>query len=149
MESKTSEHHLTDNESILLLESESIGIFATMNSDDSPYAIPMHYLFANNRIYMQTRPYGQKISNIQRDPRCSFAVLDTEGPNAERRVCFESSVIKGKAKMITDENEKMRILKDLNKKYKRNEEMTLDKARSIGVIEIVPDIITGKQRCMI
>jgi len=149
MESKKSEHYLTDSESTLLLEKESIGIFATMNSDDSPYAVPMHYLFANNRVYMQTRPYGQKISNIQRDPRCSFAVIDTDGPSTEHKFCLESSVVKGKAKMITDENEKLRILKDLNKKYKRNEEITIENVRSIGVIEIVPDAITGKQRCMI
>lgn len=146
MEHKVNEHVLTEVQSKSVLKKEEIGIFATTNEDGTPYAIPMHYIFFNDRVYMWTRPHGQKVTNIVRDPRCSFAVLNLASYDSVNKVEFESVVVKGKARMISDDNDKVRIISDIYEKYGKNKDITLEKVKMTGVIEVIPDTITGKYR---
>ncbi len=149
MTSEINEHRLTDNESVSLLERESVGMLATVNEDESPYVIPMHFVMLDDKIYMRTGTKGHKISNINRDSRCSFAVLSILESDPDKKACFESSVIKGNARIMEDGEEKVEVLNRISRKYGKNEYISKDKATFTGVIEITPEKITGKQRCML
>lgn len=149
MTSEINEHHLTDDELLSLLKRESVGMLATVNEDKSPYIIPMHFVLLDDKIYMRTSTKGHKISNIMRDSRCSFAVLSILESDHDMKACFNSSVIKGNARIMDDGEEKTEILNRISRKYGKNEYISKEKAIFTGVIEITPEKITGKQRCML
>lgn len=146
MTPKANEFQLDAEQSLSVLESRDIGILSTMNEDGTPYAVPVNYIFVNGKIYIRTSPHGQKISNIIRDPECSFAVFDAEGYNSKGKVDFESVSVKGKARLITDNKEEMEILRDVANKYKKSENGLEKEASALIVIEIVIEKITGIYR---
>ncbi|MDD2626559.1 MAG: pyridoxamine 5'-phosphate oxidase family protein [Candidatus Methanomethylophilus sp.] len=107
MTSEVNERSLTADELLSFLEKENVGILATVNEDETPYVIPMHYVLLDGKIYLRTGTKGHKISNIMRDSRCSFAVLGIFESDPDKKACFRSSVIKGNAKIMEDGKEKM------------------------------------------
>jgi len=142
------EYDLTEEEALELLEEESIGIFATVNEDGTPHAVPMHYLIIDGNVYMQSRPCGRKISNVQRNPTCSLAVIDMHFhiDGDRHRTGFQSAVFKGRGRMIEEESEKMEVLGKIYRKQRKDRKVTPELVSKLGLIEIVPEAVTGKHR---
>lgn len=142
---------LTKIDSELLLIRSETGVIATLNDDGSPYALPVNYIYLEGKIYIHGRAKGQKISNIMKDPRCSFTVFNEKGYNYEGETAcdtetdFESVVVQGTARVLEDYKMKSIVLRAIADKYGREGvEMPTDRVAATGVIEVALLSITGK-----
>lgn len=143
------------------LNSQPVGRVASMDRNGYPQVIPMNFVWHDNAIYMHSHPFGEKLENIARDQRIGFEV--------DQHVCFLPSyyfhptdasqadtlyisvVIKGKAEMVQEGEEKARALNALMEKYQKEGRYESLKAempvvREVAVIKILPDDMRGKYK---
>lgn len=107
-----------------LLHRADTGRFATINEDGYPYVVAMHFVYYNNKIYMHGLPKGQKIDNINRNPKACFEVDELFGlltdniENAcDTEAEYNSVVIVGNASLLEDLDYKHEVLNKLVEKY--------------------------------
>jgi nitroimidazol reductase NimA-like FMN-containing flavoprotein (pyridoxamine 5'-phosphate oxidase superfamily) len=108
-------------EAILL--GSRIGRLATYGQDGYPYITPVNYVYFRGAIYFHCARQGEKLDNLQRDPKVGFAIdrplayLDTNY-DKNMPVCdvgqyYQSVVIRGRAEIIDDPTEKVAALNAL------------------------------------
>lgn len=151
-----SKHKIID-----FLNSQPAGRVASIDKDGYPQVIPMNFVYLDNVIYMHSHPFGEKLDNIRRNPNVGFEV--------DQHVCFLPSyyfhptdasqadtlyisvVIKGKAEIVLDRNEKARALNGLMEKYQkegRYEALDADMpvVEEVAIIKVVPKDMRGKYK---
>ena len=126
---------LEKKEMDLLLAKMRVGHLATVDSDGSPYIVPLDYRYVDGVIYFHGATKGQKIENIRINPKVSFEVtsidpaesrLRSYGSAVGRR--WECVVIRGRAEHVTDQAERTKAFPKSSK----------------GVYKIKPELITGR-----
>ncbi|WMM24886.1 pyridoxamine 5'-phosphate oxidase family protein [Tissierella sp. MB52-C2] len=137
-----------------LLHRGDTGRLATINESGYPYVVSMHYIYYNNKIYMHGLPKGQKIDNVNRNPKVCFEVSELFGlltdniENAcDTEAKYNSVVIMGNASLIEDLDYKREVLNKIVEKYTpqfAGKELPDNMIKGTGVIQI--DIVecTGK-----
>ena len=143
------------------LNSQPAGRVASIDKDGYPQVIPMNFVYFNNAIYMHSHPFGEKLDNMRRNPHVGFEV--------DQHVCFLPSyyfhptdasqadtlyisvVIKGKAELIHDADEKAKVLNALMEKYqKEGRYEALDAGmpvvEEVAIIKVVPTEMRGKYK---
>ncbi|WP_027631949.1 pyridoxamine 5'-phosphate oxidase family protein [Clostridium hydrogeniformans] len=154
MQYRMKKFQLTSEQIDALLHDAKTGSFATINENGYPYAVGMHFIYFNNKIYLHGLPKGQKIDNIKRNSKVCFEVNELIGllianddnpcnTNAE----YNSVVILGNASLVEDINYKGEVLNKLVEKYTPEfigKELPSNMVKGTAVIEI--DIVecTGK-----
>jgi len=151
-------------------------VFATLsttNEDGSPYGVPISFAREGNRIYMHGALQGQKIENLQRDPRVCLSFVGRvqvpeltpeerlellESPQAVRRLAsklfttqFSSALIQGHCRIVEDPEEKIHALELLSRRYvpenmehfQEAAEMSL---RVTAIMAVEAQEITGKRK---
>ncbi len=153
MQPRMRKYQLTDAETRAVLESVGTGVIATIDPDGAPYTTPIHYIVLDGRIFFHGRKQGDKVSNIERDPRCSLSVMrmgefERSGESAcDTNTLYDSVIVKGSVARIEDPDEKMRILRAIARTLTpvRGEDPLDPKmANATAVFEIVPRETTGK-----
>lgn len=139
-------------EQILLQSGE--GVLATVNSDGSPYATPVQFVYCRGRIYIHGRAAGQKLDNLRARPRVSFTAYcceglqrSAEGKPCGTNTCYRSVIAAGTAQLLTDPAAKAAALAALVAKYTPElAGVPLPEASvaKTAVIEITPEEISGK-----
>ena len=155
MEKRMRDHQLSDEETTYLLENAASGVLATLDEKGSPYCVPVHFVYLDQAIYVHGLNIGEKIDNMQRDPRVGFTAYtmekllyntDTKSPcNVNTK--YQSVVIKGSAVLVDDTQMKLDILKAIVQKYTPElASLSIPKSAvlQIAVIKITPAICTGK-----
>lgn len=157
---RRSQCEITDPQEIQrILDSATIGRLSTTGADGYPYVTPVNFVFFNGNIYFHCAPKGEKVQNMERDPKVCFTVdiplgyLDS-GFDAEHRIhelhqFYHCVIIRGKAQVLPDGPLKTAALNALVTKHEKgavhervNEEMPGYKA--CKVVEIIPVSITAK-----
>lgn len=154
MQQRMKTHQLTDREINSLLSNCLTGTLATINSDGTPYNVPVHYVYLNNAIYIHGLPVGQKISNLKANPNICFCIyemkgllLDDEEKPCDTNTAYESVVIQGKAQIVEDLNEKKDALSAIILKYTPHlteKEIPLNMLKGTAVIKLSICQMTGK-----
>lgn len=154
MQQRMKTHQLTDQEINSLLSNCLTGTLATINSDGTPYNVPVHYVYRNNAIYIHGLPVGQKISNLKANPNICFNIyemkellLDDEEKTCDTNTAYESVVIQGKAQIVEDLNEKKDALSAIILKYTPHlteKEIPLNMLKGTAVIKLSIGQMTGK-----
>ncbi len=141
-----------------ILASTNIGRLSTNGSDGYPYITPVNFVYYKKCIYFHTALKGEKLDNIARDSKVCFEVdvplsyikVDF---NPHRDPCrthqfFHCVIIRGKARMISDEKLKTAALTALVEKHEgRTNFKAIMKAQfysGCGVVEIALENITAK-----
>ena len=142
-----------------ILNSTTIGRLATNGADGYPYITPVNFVYHNGNIYFHCALKGEKLDNLQRDPKVCFEVdiplayLDT-GFDPDKRIShlhqyYHSVIIRGKASVVPDGNLKVAALNALVTKHERgaghelvNEEM--QGYKTCKVVKIKPDSVSAK-----
>lgn len=81
--------------------------------DDGPYVVTLSYGFdaENRRLYFHVAHEGRKLDMIAADPRACATVLSEKGYNhGECEHPFESVVMHGTMRVVTEEDEKLRAI---------------------------------------
>lgn len=115
---------ITDGQAIAaILEEARIGRLATVGADGYPYIVPVNFVYWRQSIYFHCAREGEKLDNIRRDPRVCFEVdiplayLDTaydrQMPPCDVGQFYRSAIIRGRAEIIQDIEEKVDALNAL------------------------------------
>lgn len=159
---------------INFLNEERVGRVASIDEQGYPQIIPMNFVFVKNNlidtqsdnknigaIYMHSHPIGEKIENIKRNSKVGFEVdtyvcflpsyyfHPTDASQAD--TLYISVVIKGKASIVKDTEEKASALNALMKKYQKEggyESLSsnMGSVREVTVLKVEPDQIRGKYK---
>lgn len=154
MQHRMKTHQLTDRETERLLSDCMTGTLATVNTDGTPYNVPVHYVFCHNVIYIHGLPAGQKIENLKRNPHICFNVyemrgllIDREEKPCDTNTAYASVVIQGTAQLVEDMNEKKTALSAIIQKYTphlKEKEIPVNMLKGTAVIKLFIREMTGK-----
>lgn len=141
---------LNQEESISILEKMTNGVLAVCGDDGYPYAVPVSYVYSNGKILFHSAISGHKIDAMKRSEKVSFCVVEQDDVKAaEFTTYFRSVIVFGKARIITEREEKLAGLRLLAGKYSPGEAGTdAEIARGINhlhIVEIDIEHLTGKE----
>jgi uncharacterized protein len=106
-----------------LLTKCHVGRLGTVGKDGFPMVKPLNYVYFEDRVYFHSAKEGEKIDDIKRDNRVCFevdlAIAYVEGAENPCKAAYRyrSVIAKGRAFIVEDNDEKLRVLAVLMKKY--------------------------------
>ena len=141
---------LSTEECVAILERMPNGTLALYGDDGYPYAVPVSYVNADGKIYFHSAMQGHKVDAVRRNGNVSFCVVEQDDVKpAEFTTYFRSVIVFGKARILTDEDEKRNALCLLADKYSHGEAgMEAEIAKGFNkllMVEITVEHITGKE----
>lgn len=119
-----------------------------------PYVVPMNYAYRDGRIYLHTHRDGKKVRDIQVNPVVCFEVDSGEMIEGEDPCNFSwryrSVIATGEARILGDDEEKLKVLKMISDKYSFGKGQLLDlekvsPLKHLVVIEVQIESMTGKK----
>lgn len=137
-----------------LLDSCHVGRLGTNGRDGYPMVKPLNFAFLEGKIYFHTAREGEKIDDIRRDSRVCFEVdLPIAYVKSDTNPCkasylFRSVIIRGKACLIDDQEERKTALNALMKKYQPGGgygDYLEEKLSITGVVRIEIEEMIGKE----
>lgn len=143
---------LTLEENIQILNRGTSGVLAVSGDDDYPYAVPLSYVYHDNKIYFHCAKTGHKMDAIARNEKVSFCVIDKDQIVQEEYTSyFRSVIVFGRARVLENEEEKRNAIEILAAKYSPDQE-EVHRMRAIDneynivrMIELSIDHISGKE----
>ncbi len=101
----------------------SVGRLATIGIDGYPYITPVNYVYWRGSVYFHCAHEGEKIDNILREPKVCFEVdiplayldmeFDRTRPACQVHQFYHSVIIRGRAEIVEDLQEKVGALNAL------------------------------------
>lgn len=146
-------HPLTEEQIKDLLVKSQDCVLATNGEGGFPYAVPMNYVYHNEKIYMHGLAKGQKLDNIKKNPKVCVQIHEMVGllkevdAACDVNVEYNSVIILGNAGIVEDAAIKRDVLNQVVSKYTPEfAEEVLPEAmvRGTAVIEVTVEEITGK-----
>ncbi|WP_027407176.1 pyridoxamine 5'-phosphate oxidase family protein [Anaerovibrio sp. RM50] len=153
-EMRRKNQQLSADECISILEKSTSGVLAVSGDDDYPYAVPLSFAYADNKLYFHVAKSGHKLDALHRNPKASFCVIDQDNiVPAEYTTYFRSVIAFGTVRIVEDNTalEKRLALDMLADKYcphesdesRENEIGKLMSALYVLVMDI--EHLTGKE----
>ncbi len=141
---------IPENESIEILEKASTGILAVVGDAGYPYTIPVNYAYVDGKILMHGANSGHKIDAIKNCDKVSFCVVEQDTVIPEKATtAYRSVVVFGRARLVEDRAEMLSLTEKVARKYCGSmpivDKELGDENLTLGVIEITPEHITGKE----
>lgn len=142
---------LSREESISILRRGTAGVLAVAGDEDYPYAVPMSYVYHEEKIYFHCALSGHKTDAITKNDKVSFCVIDQDMiVPKEYTTYYRSVVLFGRARILEDDAEKREALRLIAARYSPDEEATremeIDKLfDKVCLVEIAIEHITGKE----
>jgi NAD(P)-dependent dehydrogenase (short-subunit alcohol dehydrogenase family)/nitroimidazol reductase NimA-like FMN-containing flavoprotein (pyridoxamine 5'-phosphate oxidase superfamily) len=142
-----------------ILAATPIGRLATTGSDGYPYITPVNFVFYQDCIYFHCAPQGEKLCNLERDPRVCFTVdiplayldggFDPNGCIKALHQFYHCVIIRGEAQVVPNGPLKLAALNALVTKTEGSAEHEPINAEMAGykackVVEIKPTSISAK-----
>lgn len=95
---------LSSEDTAAVLHRCTNGVLACIGDEDYPYAVPVSYVYNNDRIYFHSAKDGHKVDAIIKDPKVSFAVVDEDTiVSEEYTTYFRSVILFGRARVVEGE----------------------------------------------
>ena len=146
---------------IEFLNSRPAGRIASIDNNGYPQIIPMNFVYYDGLIYMHSHPFGEKLENIRRNPNVGFEVDQhicflpsyyfhpTDASQAD--TLYISVVIKGKAEIVHNNEEKARALNALMEKYQKEGryemlDANMPSVHEVAIIKVIPTDMRGKYK---
>ncbi len=106
-----------------LLAGSPVGRLGTNGRDGYPMIKPLNFVHHRGRIYFHSAPEGEKIDAIRRDGRVCFEVdlpiayVKSTGIPCKADYLYRSVIIRGRAHVVEDREERVSVFKALMQKY--------------------------------
>lgn len=143
---------LSLEENIQVLNRGTSGVLAVSGDDDYPYAVPLSYVYHDNKIFFHCARTGHKRDSIIRNEKVSFCVIDKDQIVQEEYTSyFRSVIVFGRARILEEDREKRKALEILTAKYSPDQEKShqlqaIEKEYNIVcVIELTIEHMSGKE----
>lgn len=126
------------------------GVMACIGDEDYPYAVPLSFVYFNDKIYFHSAKAGHKIESIKKNHKVSFAVIDEDTIVSKEYTTYFRSVIAFGKTRIVEGDEWFDAFKALVEKYSGDlpEEDRLKEIKGCNrslIIAIDIEHITGKE----
>lgn len=111
---------LSREEMIDLLNTETRGVMSVQGDNGYPYGFPINHYFDEdaNRIYIHGADFGHRVDAVRKDPKVSYCVFGQDFQKEGDWAKYVKSVIVfGKAELIEDHDEIVRISRLLCDKF--------------------------------
>lgn len=161
---RRTDYELSEREEMeRFLGEASHGYLGAVREDGWPVVVPLNFVYAGERVYFHGAAEGEKMETLARDDRVTFVVADDFAivPSYFRDpklACpatqyYKCVVIRGRARVVTDADEKARALQGLMEKHQPeggHEPITADSAlyrkslRTTAVVAIEVEEMTAK-----
>jgi uncharacterized protein len=141
---------LSMEDTVAVMDRCTNGVLACLGDEDYPYAVPLSYVYFNDKIYFHSAKAGHKIDAITKNPKVSFSVIDEDTIVSEKYTTYFRSVIAfGKARIV-EGNEWLQAFEALVKKYSEDQPEEAKQNKITGgtqayIIAIDVEHITGKE----
>ncbi len=141
---------LSTEDTAAIMERCKNGVLACLGDEDYPYAVPLSYIYFNDKIYFHSAKAGHKIDAITKNPKVSFTVIDEDTIVSEEYTTYFRSVIAfGKARIV-EGDERLEAFKAFVEKYSGDQPEEAKHREVTGctqayVIAIDVEHITGKE----
>jgi len=131
-----------------------VGRVSTVGADGWPYTVAVHYVYRAGKIFFHGLNAGEKLDNLRRCDKVCFEADALDGILAEgidapcdADAAYRSVVVRGRARLVEDLDEKRAALAALVEKYLPGGTALPMEDRMVAgtaVVEIAPDRVTGK-----
>lgn len=135
-----------------LLRDSRRGILAVNGDNGYPYAIPINYLYdeERRRIFFHGSRVGHKIDALKASDKVCFTVCGNEIIKEEAWAPFvQSALVFGRCRLIENSEKALIILKQFAMKYYPSEDMAVaalaSGGESVQMFEIEIEHMSGKQ----
>ncbi len=109
---------LSQEQTVAILEQGTAGVLALSGDGGYPYAVPISYVYSDNKIFFHSAVDGHKIDAVKRSDKASFCVVDQDCVVPEDYTTYYKSVIAfGRIRILTEDSEKNAAIELLAKKY--------------------------------
>lgn len=148
---RRSRQELEKSECINILNAGKTATVAVLGDDDYPYAVPLNYIYFNDKIYFHCAKTGHKLDAIKKCDKVSVSIVAQDDIIEEKYTTYFKSVICfGRAKIMTDEAKMREAVTELAKKYCPSQldgiEAEVNKEFSqMAMVEIEVEHMSGKQ----
>lgn len=154
MQNRMKTHQLSNEQIENMLSDQLVGVISTINESGYPYAVPVHFVVNEDKLYIHGLPKGQKVENIRSNSKVCFTVYDMKklimdelGKACDTNTEYESVVILGTAMLVEDITVKQMALDAVVCKYTpnlSNQKLPDNMIKGTCVIEIIIENCTGK-----
>ncbi len=154
---------ITDQEIIQDILDKSLYGTLALCSDNKPYSLPINFVTLNGDIYFHGSKKGKKMDMIKENSFASFSIVKDHGfipsyfSTAKEDACpashlFQSLIIDGEIKLISDYDEKVDALQALMEKFQpegkhkhlSDKSMYEKMINATQMFKLVPNEIKGK-----
>ena len=139
-------------EALAILGKAEWGVLATVGADGWPYAVPMNHALVEGALLLHSAREGHKLENLQAEARVSYCVVtQAETLPLELATRYESAIVFGRARVVTEDSEKRAALHALGLRFAPQHpgvvaaEIEKDAFRTT-VLRIAIERVTGKAR---
>ncbi len=149
-EMRRKEQLLPQEETIAILEKGSSGVLGVSGDDAYPYTVPISYVYRNKKLFFHGAPSGHKIDGIQRNNKVSFCVIDQDEVIQKTFTThFRSTIVFGRARILTDDQERRMAMEYLVEKYSpdyiKEGQLAIERGwEKVCLVEIAIEHMTGK-----
>jgi nitroimidazol reductase NimA-like FMN-containing flavoprotein (pyridoxamine 5'-phosphate oxidase superfamily) len=146
-----SEKQITDIAELKSILSKGTVCFLSMVDDGMPYVVPLNYGYDGKDLYFHSAPEGRKIDMLGKNPDVCFCVVGRCELVPGEKACswstrYSSVIGTGRARILTDQEEKEKGLAILMRQYSDKEyDFTGMKLEGVSVIKVEIEEISGKQ----
>ena len=117
-EMRRKRQQISEAECIDILERNTSGVLAVLGDEDYPYAVPLSYVYYDNRIYFHCAKSGHKLDAVQKCDKVSFCVIDQDLVVPEEYTTyFRSVIVFGRAGIVEQDDEMRSAIEKLAIKY--------------------------------
>lgn len=141
---------LSPEETAAIMSRGTHGILACCGDRGYPYAVPLNYVFVNDKIYFHSAKTGHKIDAITSNENVSFSVVDEDRiVGHEYTTYFRSAVLFGKARIV-EGNERLAAFRALVDKYSGSQPLDermkeINNCEKSVIVAIDIEYLTGKE----
>lgn len=101
-----------------IIENAEYAVFSMIDEDGLPYGIPVNAVFSGDSAYIHCAPEGKKLRAIALHSDVSLCIIGNVNLLPDKFTTeYESVVLKGKATIVTDEEERKQAIHILLEKY--------------------------------
>lgn len=142
---------LSSEECIQVLNRATSGVLAVSGDDDYPYAVPLSYVYHNNKIYFHGAKAGHKLDGIKRNEKVSFCVIDQDQVVQDEYTSYFRSVIVFGRAHVMEEEKKREALEILTARYSPDIEeaersQAIDRGlMNVCMLELEIEYMSGKE----
>lgn len=150
-EMRRKRQQLSEDEVDRILSSSTSGTLALLGDGGYPYAVPVSYVYSDDKLYFHSALAGHKVDAIINCDKASFCVIEQDDVKPEKYTTYFRSVIAfGRVHIIDDEQEKVETARLLGDRYNPNndESLMIEMEKGLSrmlMIRFDIEHITGKE----